>query len=136
MAHGDRGQRLRFPFRSFEAKGAESVARYNQKEVIGPARLSGFSSKQQPIPAACKDKIGAFKHLPHSPVRELWVKISDAVEPDQTGNYPIAPHLASAAHTRRIEVSGMSRVPVTVLWIMAEPRPPVTAELQDLDQHH
>jgi hypothetical protein len=98
--------------------------------------LSGFPSKQHSIPAARKDKIGAFKHLPNSPVRELGVKISDAVEPNQARNDPVAPHLAAAAHTRGIEVGGMSRVSVMVLRIAAEPRPPVTAEFQDLDQHH
>jgi hypothetical protein len=98
--------------------------------------LSGFPSKQHPIAAARKDKIGAFKHLPDSPVRKLWIEVPDAVEPDQARNDPVAPHLASAAHTRGIEVGGMSRVPVTVVRITAEPSPPVTAEFQDLDQHH
>src|ERR1700722_18232827 len=135
-AHGDRGQRLCFPVRNFEAKSAEPNARYHQKEVIGQTRLSDSPSKQHPIAAACKDKIGAFKRFPYCPVRELRIKVSDAVEPDQPGNNPVAPHVASAAHTRGIEVGRMSRVPITVPRITAEPSPPVTAEFQDLDQHH
>ena len=136
MAHRDGDQGLRSPVRRFEANRAEPAARYDRQEVIGPTRLSDFPSKQHPIAAARKDKTGAFEDLPESATGELWVEISHSVEPDQARNEPVASHLASAAHTRGIEVRCMSRVSVTVVRIAAESCPPVTAEFQDLDQHH
>jgi len=82
--------------------------------------VSDFPSKQHPIAAARKDKIGTFEDLPESATGKLRVEVSHAVEPDQARNEPVASHLASATHTRGIEVRCMPRVAVTVVRIATE----------------
>src|SRR5436853_517138 len=83
---------------------AKPTARYDRQKVIRPTRLCDFPSKQHPIAAARKDKIGAFEDLPESAAGKLRVEVSHTVEPDQARNEPVASHLASASHTSRIEV--------------------------------
>jgi hypothetical protein len=68
-------------------------------------------------------------------VGQVGIEAANAVEADEPGNYPVAPHLAVAAHAGGVVISGVAGKASGVARIASEPRPPVSSESQDLHQH-
>jgi hypothetical protein len=98
--------------------------------------MGGYSLKHDPISTEGIDQVCAFKHCADGATWELWIEIPDTVEANQTGNDPMASDLVSEPQPGRIEVSRVTGEPIAVSRIRAEASPPVTAEVENLDQHH
>lgn len=107
----------------------------DHKMPIGNSGIRHLPLEQEPVSTEERVHVRRQKRVPKRTRRKMGIEVADAIEPYHSRHDPVAPDLVAAADSGRVVVGGMAGVAVRIGGIRAEPRPPVTSEMECLDQH-